>query len=174
MPIPMRASQTYAHHRALGDRPCRKCGRLFSGERCQTCDRAWHEANKERINAGRRKLRAGLSAEERRRRNASSAAWHRAHPGQRLPRLYGISLEKAIALRETQRNLCAVCLGPMSDDRRSALGWVIDHFVAPDGTPVVRGILHSTCNRGLGLLNDHDPVALRRAADYLEVHHADL
>lgn len=83
------------------------------------------------------------------------------------PRQYGITYAEALRMREAQQNLCAICSGAMTDEPRSRTRWVVDHYETPAG-PIVRGILHASCNSALGLMNDHDPQALRAAADYVE------
>lgn len=101
--------------------------------------------------------------------------WRKNHPerhkankrNQNYRSLYGITRAEAVAMREAQGNLCAICRGPMTDAPSASSRWVVDHYDTPAG-PVVRGILHQGCNAALGLMNDHDPEALRNAADYLE------
>ena len=69
-----------------------------------------------------------------------------------------------------QNGLCPICDQPIDLDKAPAL----DHPHSAEAMQNVHtlaaattGLLHSTCNRALGMLND-DPVALRRAARYLE------
>ena len=77
---------------------------------------------------------------------------------------YRISRTDALKLRAIQNNQCGACGGLMDDV--GAKRWVVDHFMR-DGKPVVRGILHMSCNAGLGQF-EHCPEFLRRAASYLE------
>jgi hypothetical protein len=58
---------------------------------------------------------------------------------------------------ELQGGLCA-CGDPLGAK------WVIDHS---HETGRVRGLLHGSCNRGIGMFKD-DPAKLRRMADWLE------
>lgn len=62
----------------------------------------------------------------------------------------------------TQNNCCAICGNPPSDDRALAL----DH---DHQTGVLRDLLCTNCNVGLGNFRD-DPDLLARAADYLAYH----
>ncbi|WP_433338486.1 endonuclease VII domain-containing protein [Spirillospora sp. CA-294931] len=68
---------------------------------------------------------------------------------------YGIGAQEAAVLLRLQRGHCAICA--------DVPGKHIDH---DHKTGAVRGILCLGCNTGMGQLGD-DPVALRRAADYV-------
>ncbi|MEU8803382.1 endonuclease VII domain-containing protein [Spirillospora sp. NPDC048819] len=72
-----------------------------------------------------------------------------------LRQKYGINDEDADWLLKMQVGLCAVC----SD-------FPAKHVDHDHATGAVRGIACTGCNSGMGQLRD-DPVALRRAADYL-------
>lgn len=63
-----------------------------------------------------------------------------------------------------QRGVCAVCERPA---KTRALHLDHDHE-----TKEIRGLLCSSCNRAIGLLQDSHTV-LRRAADYLEVNQSE-
>ncbi|MCA1846294.1 MAG: endonuclease VII domain-containing protein [Actinobacteria bacterium] len=78
-----------------------------------------------------------------------------------LQRFYGLTLEDVQAMRARQEERCPICAEPLdpADDQAA-----IDHCYR---TGLVRGVLHPTCNAGLGHFYD-DPERLRRAADYLE------
>jgi hypothetical protein len=75
-----------------------------------------------------------------------------------LERRYGITAEEADAMLAAQGGLCAIC--------RAAPAVHVDHDHATD---VVRELLCSNCNGGLGQFRD-DPVVLRAAAAYVERH----
>jgi len=71
---------------------------------------------------------------------------------------------------EKQNGLCAVCNKPLDlddqphlDHPHSAEAMHDHHTLAAS----VTGLLHGTCNMGIGLFND-DPAVLRRAAWYIE------
>ncbi|TDC41506.1 hypothetical protein E1281_37305 [Actinomadura sp. KC345] len=72
-----------------------------------------------------------------------------------LRQKYGINDEDADRLLEMQGGLCAVCFD-----------FPAKHVDHDHETGAVRGIACHGCNTGMGQLRD-DPVALRRAADYL-------
>jgi hypothetical protein len=73
-----------------------------------------------------------------------------------LRRRYGINDEDSKWLLKMQVGLCAVC-GDFPGEH-------VDH---DHETGAVRGLACSACNSGMGQLRD-DPIALRRAADYVE------
>ena len=75
-------------------------------------------------------------------------------------RRYGLTREQVDAIRDLQGGLCPVC----DDELRGGKFEHIDHC---HETKLVRGILCSECNTGIGKLGD-DPALLRKAADYLE------
>lgn len=71
----------------------------------------------------------------------------------------GITVEQFTAMFEAQDGKCAICKGP-SGDRR----FHVDHCHT---TNVIRGLLCSNCNTGLGLFCD-DPTRLESAVVYLK------
>lgn len=73
-----------------------------------------------------------------------------------LRRKYGISLDVWNAMYTAQRGRCAIC-------DRSDVKLVVDH---DHETNVVRGLLCSNCNTGLGFFQD-DPDILDTARDYV-------
>lgn len=85
---------------------------------------------------------------------------------------YGISLEAAAAMYETQGGCCAICdaHGEFSVGRGSKEDkWkqlVLDHC---HQTEEVRGLVCQYCNVGLGKFKDN-PDTLRAAIAYLEKH----
>ena len=78
-------------------------------------------------------------------------------------RKYGLTIEQRDAMLADQGGKCAICktLTP-----KSKKGFVVDHN---KNTGRIRAILCAPCNSGIGHLM-HDPVVLRAAATYLEVH----
>lgn len=72
---------------------------------------------------------------------------------------YGMTLEEFKGMEKVHGGLCAVCRKP---DRRRALH--VDHDHA---TGIVRGLLCSDCNNGLGAFRDNSAL-MRAAADYIE------
>lgn len=71
-------------------------------------------------------------------------------------RKYGITEEQMQARLAAQKNLCAICKFP--------LPLCVDHCHT---SSLVRGLLCSSCNIGLGHFKD-DPVRLQAAIEYLE------
>ncbi|GAA2453257.1 hypothetical protein GCM10010191_84790 [Actinomadura vinacea] len=69
---------------------------------------------------------------------------------------YGLGQTEIQEIVDMQRGLCAICCDRPAEN--------VDH---DHETGVVRGILCGGCNTGMGQLRD-DPVALRRAADYVQ------
>jgi uncharacterized protein with PIN domain len=129
-------------------------------DRCKGCNsvvsNAWH-----RDKAKDDEYRAA--------KNRRSAQWRAANKGERLSRLYksynlrqnyGISLQDFEGMLAEQANACAVC----HEDFTTASSAHVDH---DHETGVVRGLLCTSCNNGLGRFSD-DPELLRRAADYVE------
>ena len=76
----------------------------------------------------------------------------------RLKRLYNITLENYNEILSSQGNVCAICKKPRPT--------VVDH---DHETGKVRGILHRTCNAGLGMLRDNFDNILN-AAKYVQEH----
>ena len=75
---------------------------------------------------------------------------------------YGISLEDYVRMLETQNGGCAICAATKPSNRTTY--FAVDHCHA---TGVVRGLLCTKCNRGLGLFND-DTDRMERAVKYLK------
>jgi hypothetical protein len=74
---------------------------------------------------------------------------------------YGLSPEQFSAMLLAQGGACAICrVAPVPGDIRLC----VDHI---HGTEVVRGLLHSNCNRGLGFFNDSVDL-IGKAIDYLK------
>lgn len=81
----------------------------------------------------------------------------------KLKNRYGITSEEWEDLFNAQGRACALChVSEGPNDIRAQ--WHTDHS---HETGKVRGILCSTCNRGLGQFKD-DPELMRRAALYVE------
>jgi hypothetical protein len=74
---------------------------------------------------------------------------------------YGITVEHYEAMREQQSDRCAIC---GTDDPQSRGGtWHVDHC---HDSGIVRGLLCTRCNIGLGQFQD-DPARLTAAVAYL-------
>ena len=74
-----------------------------------------------------------------------------------LARKYGLTTNKVKVMAERQAGICVICLRPLKRAH-------VDHDHA---TGEIRGLLCFNCNGGLGQFRDN-PMALRRAAEYLE------
>jgi hypothetical protein len=81
----------------------------------------------------------------------------------------GITLAQYAERFERQHGVCYICEQPERTQRRDGTTqrFAVDHNHT---TGVVRGLLCSLCNIGLGCYGD-DPERLRAAADYLEKDH---
>ncbi|HDU5574535.1 TPA: endonuclease VII domain-containing protein [Klebsiella aerogenes] len=78
---------------------------------------------------------------------------------------YGISIEHYEFLLSEQNNSCAICGEKETIKFRGKLkNLCVDHC---HSSGKIRGLLCSSCNRGIGLLKD-DPNLLRKAINYLE------
>jgi len=71
---------------------------------------------------------------------------------------YGISRDEFLKIWEIQKELCALCLRPISGKIH------VDHC---HKTGKFRGLVHHKCNTLLGMADD-DLVVLKRAVEYIE------
>lgn len=96
---------------------------------------------------------------------AYSRAWHLKNPGQQrkydLLFRYGLTEEIYQKMAEAQNHACKICQRPAQLEHHGRLH--VDHI---KGTRVVRGLLCSGCNKGLGLFQD-SPAVLGAAIEYL-------
>ncbi|MEK7499563.1 MAG: endonuclease VII domain-containing protein [Patescibacteria group bacterium] len=79
-----------------------------------------------------------------------------------VKRLYGITLEQVNEILLAQNNRCAICKTDKPGGFRNT--WQVDH---DHETDIVRGVLCSSCNNGLGCFKD-DVTHLYDAIKYLE------
>lgn len=120
---------------------------------CRDCSmektRAYRLKNLDRERAiGREKQRAFRAA------NPSYDRW------MKIWRKYGLTPKQWEDLYSLQQGRCAICIAPLAEGTKIC----VDHDHA---TGVVRGLLCTICNQGLGYFKD-DPDRLRRAAAYVE------
>lgn len=93
-------------------------------------------------------------------RGAEHPAWRGGAVASKRRRLYGLTSEQHDAMLAEQGGGCALCRRtPAENGKRLA----VDHC---HDTGLVRGLLCSPCNYGLGLLGD-DVAGLRAALDYV-------
>lgn len=78
-----------------------------------------------------------------------------------IRRLYGMELSDWDALYSEQGGCCSICRRPFGDMRVN-----VDH-VMRGVLVVVRGLLCSRCNTGLGMLGDGEDGILARAMEYV-------
>ncbi len=78
-----------------------------------------------------------------------------------IKRLYNLSIEDYEEILSKQDYKCAICESKISNSRTSRL--FVDHC---HNTKIVRGLLCSACNHGLGLFKD-SPKLLSKAMSYL-------
>jgi recombination endonuclease VII len=133
------------------DKPCRRCGgtvrltRTTHAGRCvrckANCRRQWGK-----------KVKGGARVRARRYRmwNDSGGAFTQSDYDSML---------------ESQGHVCRLCKLPFDVKRPP----VVDHeHINPDGSGPVRGIVHNTCNAGIGMLGDNAQSTLQ-ATEYLGV-----
>ena len=140
-------------------RPCRRCGgteRYASNRDCTACVRSGLYRRQPKDLERHRQLR-----------NARMRAWRMRNPDSRqrqkayrLAYDFGLPAGSYEDLLVAQGGLCAICRGTCPTGRALA----IDH---DHKTGVVRGLLCTSCNNGLGRLRDSADLC-RRAADYLD------
>jgi Recombination endonuclease VII len=80
---------------------------------------------------------------------------------------YDLTLEGYQLLLESQNYMCAICLSHETKSKRTK-HFCVDH---DHKTGKIRGLLCSSCNRAIGLLNDDEHV-LSKALEYLRKNHA--
>ena len=80
-----------------------------------------------------------------------------------LKHRYGITPEEYERLLEEQNHLCKIC-GVHDKETPWPHKLVVDHC---HGSKEVRGLLCSSCNRGLGLLKDSETI-LMKALEYVK------
>ena len=81
------------------------------------------------------------------------------HRWQVLKFKYGISREQYESMLVDQKGLCKLCHLPANESRPLS----VDHCHV---TKRIRGLIHHTCNSGLGMFND-SIIKLTQAIDYL-------
>lgn len=81
-----------------------------------------------------------------------------------LQNKYGITLDDYNTMAQSQEGLCAICRQPQRGGNDRTRELVVDHDHV---TGKVRGLLCTSCNRGLGFFGDRAEL-LRNAADYIE------
>lgn len=153
-PTTKRGAETAAYHRAYY---------RANRERCLAESRKRYKANRETVAVKSKIRRQLMSPEERARRHAV------AQESRRL-REFGLPKGQYAAMLASQGGACALCGERASGLTKSGrpIALHVDHDHA---TGRIRGLLCGKCNRAIGYLRD-DPALIRKAALYVEAHHA--
>jgi len=100
----------------------------------------------------------GAGYEQRRRHYYETARW------KSLLLQYGVTQEQYEEMHQAQNGLCAICGKPETYQWRGTVRRLaVDH---DHKTGAARGLLCTSCNRGIGNLGD-DPEMLKKAIEYL-------
>lgn len=97
--------------------------------------------------------------------------WKKEHPDywiRHQKKRHGLSEERYNQILEKQNGVCAICKKPPTPSDPFMIDH--DHLCCPGSYSCgrcVRGLIHKTCNWGIGSLKD-SPAACRNAAEYLE------
>lgn len=172
---------------------CVSCGRefqpskndsriIYCGEECRLSYREkkkynseWSRKNREHVNDYREKTKDKRNArrrelyanepERREKAKQNTKGYREKNPNARrnndLVTKFGITLDDYNKMLEEQNGGCAICGAKENIDSKFSLH--VDHS---HKTGVVRGILCSSCNLGLGKFKD-DPDLLIKASEYL-------
>lgn len=105
-------------------------------------------------------------------KNINTKKWRKENPKRvvflrrrkHLKAHFNLTREAYRKLWVSQKGLCAACQEPLPRKENGNRYPPVDHS---HKTRKVRGIVHTKCNRGIGLFND-SPERMRRVADYLE------
>jgi hypothetical protein len=84
----------------------------------------------------------------------------------RFKNKYGLSLKEFEERKIAQGNKCAICKIVFADKSHTNSSCCVDHC---HSTGIVRGLLCTSCNHGIGKFFD-SPFLLRNAANYLKRH----
>lgn len=122
-----------------------KLYKLNNKDKISEQGKRYYQKNKERLNSRHREY---------------------ARNGGNLKR-YNLSLDEYQAMFERQQGLCLICLKPETSQFNGIIKKLsVDHDHA---TGVVRSLLCSGCNRGIGYFFDNSEIVLK-AANYLKKH----
>lgn len=154
---------------SLPPRLCVTCGSTFQPYRASqvTCSRSCRDRQPHRTEV---QARYWQLPENRDRKNAASRQRRRrpevriANIDAQLRRTYGISFADYSKMLGEQDHLCLICREPASGGPKAASRLHVDH---DHETGLVRGLLCTRCNQGLGYFRDN-PDLLRSAVEYLE------
>lgn len=80
-------------------------------------------------------------------------------------KLYNITSEQYYEMEKQQNNCCKIC--KTKNPGGSGKRWAIDHYNDEYNKPIVRGLLCSHCNQGMGHFK-HDTLLLEEVIKYLK------
>lgn len=154
------------------ERDCEVCGIRFQPYRAKqtTCSRACyykHPVVHERELAARRTDGARARKNQWRKLSPDQQAKIIAYNRKNQLAKYGLTVDDYDRMLAEQGGVCKLCGQPPNPEGiRASSKLHADH---DHESGVVRDLLCTTCNRGLGYFKD-DPVLLRAAAEYIERH----
>jgi hypothetical protein len=122
--------------------------------------RAWRAKNPEKVKAQKRRARERKALENPKKPHARTSV--KKHSREARLRAHGWTEEMFQQTLKEQGNVCGLCRQPFTEQNPARA----DH--KHNNPPEPRGILHSTCNAGLGQFRE-SPELCRAAAEYLEV-----
>ena len=146
---------------------CKICQTIYRKENAykyKEGQRLYNIQNAEKIKKRRDEYRSNLDNREKAREYAKE--YQRNNPQRQRDRTlkqYGITQQDYDTMLESQNFGCAIC-GTKKNGRKK--NFVVDH---DHKTGVVRGLLCTQCNAGLGNYKDN-PESIRRAIEYLNKH----
>jgi hypothetical protein len=97
-------------------------------------------------------------------RNRNPEKTIESHRKSSLKSSFGLTPEQYAQRWKEQKGLCAACEEPLPEKENGDRFPPVDHDHL---TGKIRGIVHTKCNRGMGLFNDN-PDRMRKVADYIE------
>ena len=124
---------------------------MKTSEKKKASDRAWRKANPEKAAEASRRWKA-----------AAGEKWLKKHRDNMRAHRVGLKVGDFDRMFAAQEGTCAICQDPLDGGKKTT----IDH---DHKTGVVRELLCSLCNLGLGAFKDK-PNVLERAAAYLKKH----
>jgi hypothetical protein len=120
----------------------------------------WRSARKRYVAKNREKVRASNRASKQK-KHLADPSWREETNFRKRAKGSGFTKAQWGIMFDDQGRVCAIC---KTDNPGNPKGWQLDHC---HKTKVVRFILCTHCNRGLGGFKDN-PDLLRMAADMLE------
>ena len=149
---------------------CRVCISLYqkqwttaNKEHVKNKNAEWHELNRKRANAVRRKYYISNKEKILKKNRQKYAENPNYFKDIDLKKVYGITLEQYDQMLNTQNHACAIC---KKHKNEFAKALAVDHC---HDTGKVRGLLCTNCNRALGNLKDSIDSAINAVA-YLKAY----